>query len=252
MATGRDRRDQRIEGLHIGRVTRRDDPDGLGRVRVEIPGLLEPESDWAWPLGSPGGGTAQRGSFRPPAVDSTVGVLFNQGEIDEPYYLTGPWGSPDGESDIPTGAAVGTGGDLRDRQVAVEEDGEWRLTVDSTTVPGGKRWLLEHISTGLSILLDGDADEIHLVSPASDQALVRGTDYRQEESSLLMTVRTNLNSAGVFLQTAGSDITLSTLAPTAAAAIKSAGGQLIAAALSIGASPIATATAYLSTKAFTE
>ena len=42
--------DPRLFGLFIGYVTHRRDPEQLGRVRVCIPGLLEPHSAWAWPL----------------------------------------------------------------------------------------------------------------------------------------------------------------------------------------------------------
>jgi len=248
----RDRRDRRFMGLYVGQVVDRDDPEGLGRVKVNVPGLLEPSSTWAWPLGSPGGGTAQRGTFDPPAVEATVGVLFNQGEVEEPYYMTGPWGAPGGTSDIPTGAQVGEGDDLRDRQVAVQEDGEWRLTRDSRTASGGQRWLLEHIGTGLSVFLDGAADKLHLVDPGADQALVRGTEYRAEEASLLTSIKTALDAAGGSLDTAGTDPTLVGLASLAAGALEAAGASLKAAATAIDGSDLTTASWALSDKAFTE
>jgi hypothetical protein len=191
--------------------------------------------------------------FEPPAVDATVGVFLNQGEVDEPYYLTGPWGAPGGDSDVPQGGAVGEGDDLRDRQVAVQEDGEWRLTRDSRTASGGQRWLLEHKGTGLSLFLNGGEDKLFLVDPAADQALVRGTDYRAEEANLLTSLQSNLNAAGSQLNTAGVDPTLVSLASAAAAALVAAGAALTAAATALGNSDLTTdATSYLSDKAFTE
>ena len=49
-------RDTRLLGMYVGYVTHRRDPDRLGRVRVCIPGVVEPHSAWAWPLGTAGGG----------------------------------------------------------------------------------------------------------------------------------------------------------------------------------------------------
>ncbi len=88
-------------GLYIGSVVDRDDPEQLGRVRVRVPGILEPASAWAWPLGTAGGGSKDRGLFAVPEVGAEVGVLFNQGDVDQPYYLAGHWGKPGGDSEVP-------------------------------------------------------------------------------------------------------------------------------------------------------
>ena len=73
----------------------------LARVRVQIPGLVEPASGWAWPLGTVGGGAANRGLISVPAVGASVAVFFHQGDLAEPFYLCGPWGAPDGETEVP-------------------------------------------------------------------------------------------------------------------------------------------------------
>ena len=93
--------DPRMLGLHVGYVTHRDDPEGLGRVRVCIPGLLEPTGPWAWPLGTCGGGSKDRGFFAVPEVGAEVAILFKQGEAAAPYYLSAHWGRPDGVSEVP-------------------------------------------------------------------------------------------------------------------------------------------------------
>lgn len=85
--------DTRLLGMYVGYVTKRDDEEQLGRVRVCIPGVLEPESAWAWPLGTSGGGSKDRGFFAVPEEGAEVAVFFNQGNIDAPYYLTAHWGS---------------------------------------------------------------------------------------------------------------------------------------------------------------
>jgi len=91
----------RLDGLHVGEVVDREDPEGLGRVRVRIPGLIEPASAWAWPLGTLGGGSDRRGFFSVPEKGAEVGVLFHQGDVDHPHYLCGHWGKPDGEAEVP-------------------------------------------------------------------------------------------------------------------------------------------------------
>jgi len=91
-------------GLYVGYVTDRNDDAQLGRVRVCIPGVIEPESAWAWPLGTVGGGSKDRGFFAVPEKFAEVAVFFNQGKEDAPYYLPAHWGKPGGESEVPAEA----------------------------------------------------------------------------------------------------------------------------------------------------
>jgi uncharacterized protein involved in type VI secretion and phage assembly len=99
-----DPRDPRHTGLYIGHVVDRADPEQLGRVRIRIPGLIEPASAWAFPLGTVGGGSDGRGFFAVPEVGAEVGVLFHQGDVDHPYYLCGHWGKPGGATEVPSPA----------------------------------------------------------------------------------------------------------------------------------------------------
>ncbi len=112
--------------LYIGTVTDRNDPDKVGRVRINIPGLVDPATDWAFPLGVPLGGVAQRGFFSPPIVGATVGVLFNQGSLESPFYLTGIWGRPGGVPETPTNSEI----DGDDSGVYPLETKEWLIEID--------------------------------------------------------------------------------------------------------------------------
>jgi hypothetical protein len=87
--------------MYIGTVAQRDDPEGLARVKVALPGLIEPATRWAWPMASPGGGIAQRGKKRVPKLGAEVCVLFVQGNPDRPVYLPANWGKPGGVTEIP-------------------------------------------------------------------------------------------------------------------------------------------------------
>lgn len=84
-----------IYGLQIGFVIDNADPDRLGRVTVCIPGLIEPESAWAWPLGT-GGGADRRGCYQVPDKGAEVGVFFRDGDPQAPWYLGAQWGMPAG------------------------------------------------------------------------------------------------------------------------------------------------------------
>lgn len=164
--------DDRLPFLYEGEVTRRDDPDGLGRVKILIPGVVEPETpNWAWPMAAPGSGSAQRGTFEPPAVGANVLVLFKLGERDYPYYMTGPWGEPGGVSDVPTNAEV----EDDDRQNAVTEDEEWRIERDSRA--GEKRFTTTHRTSDLRLVLEAaaGADNATLQTDAGPKVELKGT-----------------------------------------------------------------------------
>lgn len=93
--------DHRLLGLHVGHVVDRADPLKLGRVRVRIPGLIQDASAWAFPLGTLGGGSDRRGFFAVPEDGAEVGVLFQEGDVERPWYLSGHWGSPGGATEVP-------------------------------------------------------------------------------------------------------------------------------------------------------
>lgn len=92
--------DPRYTAMYVGTVTKNDDPKKLGRVKVKVPGLIDPESDWALPLGT-GGGIKSRGTYAPPAVGAECALFFNQGDVDQPFYLTAHWGEPGGKRETP-------------------------------------------------------------------------------------------------------------------------------------------------------
>lgn len=93
--------DPRFLGIHEGPVVDRNDPEKLGRVKVRIPGLVEPATPWAWPVGAPGGGTKDRGFWWIPDEGSEVAVWFKGGDPDQPRYMPAMWGT--GEPPEPSG-----------------------------------------------------------------------------------------------------------------------------------------------------
>lgn len=91
--------EKRFFGFYDGFVKDRADPDNLGRVKVEVPGIIE-ETDWAYAFGIPGGGSPQRGFWWVPDVGASVLVCFIAGDIDQPRWTPSHWG----DDEVPTGA----------------------------------------------------------------------------------------------------------------------------------------------------
>ncbi|RPJ62332.1 MAG: phage tail protein [Acidobacteria bacterium] len=91
-----DRSDDRSRyyGVVVGIVSNNQDPDGLGRVKVKFPWLVEQdESNWAR-LAAPLAGS-DRGLMMLPEVDDEVLVAFEQGDLRSPYVLGTLWNGVD-------------------------------------------------------------------------------------------------------------------------------------------------------------
>lgn len=88
---------KRHDGLFMGKVVDRDDPDGDGRIRVQIPGLIEEKSAWARPRG---GGYSQWGVVKVPPLEADVYVQFVNGDINRPVYEPADYGTRDGKKEM--------------------------------------------------------------------------------------------------------------------------------------------------------
>lgn len=232
-----DEHERRFPFLFLGLVTDRADPEGLGRVKIEVPGLIEPQTPgWAWPLGVPGGGSRERGTFEPPAIGAQVAVFFVHGLVDHPCYFTGPWGAPGGSSDIPEGGIV----EADDRQNAVTEDEEWKISRDSRAASPG--YTVRHRNSSQAIRLDATADQVHLARETATQGAIRGTEYRSAEVGFLAA-----------LVAALATFASATAAATSWVDIKTAGGALSTALAGLPNTEIMTnPTDFVSTKVLVE
>ena len=153
-------------GLHIGVVVRRDDPDKVGRVRVRVPGLYEPASPWALPMGLPGGASPDRGLWWVPEVGAEVAVFLNRGDEDDPRYMPAQWGlgeppsaSDDGDPDVRVlgfGAydvVIDTRAGSKKLRIVDKGDNENLIELDGTT-----RTLEISSTTAVSIKATGRID----------------------------------------------------------------------------------------------
>lgn len=83
-----------LYGVVVAIVTKNQDPDGLGRVRLKFPWLSDDqESDWAR-IATPMAGK-KRGLFFLPEEQDEVLVAFEHGDIRRPVVLGGLWNGKD-------------------------------------------------------------------------------------------------------------------------------------------------------------
>ncbi|XHX78662.1 MAG: VgrG-related protein [Stenomitos frigidus ULC029] len=93
--------------LLIGQVTNNDDPEGLGRVRVQFPTLTEDhESDWARVVAI--GAGKNRGFDCLPEIDDEVLVGFEHGDIHRPFVIGGLWNGSDDPPESVSSSVMGS------------------------------------------------------------------------------------------------------------------------------------------------
>ena len=143
---GRDTNDNRYDHMWIGEVVDVDDPLFVGRVKVFVPGVYEPDSPWAFPMGHMLG--IRDGFFCVPSVGANVVVFCNQGDVDHPYFMPGPFGAPDGNQDrmtqVPASASSVDFASFRFRNFHVTFDGQ----------PGVEKLTVEDITSGTKLEID--------------------------------------------------------------------------------------------------
>lgn len=163
-----------VFGMQIGVVVERKDPKKLGRVRIRIPGYCEDRSAWAFPIGAPGGGSAQRGFKWVPPIGAEVAVWFRGGNIDDPRYMPAHWGIlDDSGSEMPTASKDLSADDAPDvhsiewakYSIEIDErEGHESLIIrdkdsgDNIEFDGRKEsgpGIVIQASAGLSIIVDG-------------------------------------------------------------------------------------------------
>jgi hypothetical protein len=162
--------DPRFTALYRGVVTDNADPLKVGRVKVRVPGLLEPSSGWALPL-NVGGGAEALGLFFVPEVGAEVAVWFHQGDVDEVHYIPGCFRAPRRTSGLNARVSAKSPADAP--KVKVLETDRWLVVLDdSLDTPG---LLLSDKVSGDGIELDGLTRQMSIVATSSIRIAAIGT-----------------------------------------------------------------------------
>jgi uncharacterized protein involved in type VI secretion and phage assembly len=148
----------RQPGLQVGIVTDNADPQGLGRVRVQLPALSNTyETGWA-PVLAPGAGP-QRGLCFLPEVNDQVVVGFWDGDPQYPFVLGGLWSANDPP---PLGADAVDNGSVRRREL-VSREGHRVVFLDG---PHESGITLRTADGALQLALDARKREVSLRAPS--------------------------------------------------------------------------------------
>lgn len=94
--------ERRFYGKYRGLVVDADDPEKLGRIKVQVPSVLgnKVSTGWAMPC-VPYGGLEGRGFLFVPEVGAGVWVEFEEGDLEFPVWVGTFWSKPGGEPDLP-------------------------------------------------------------------------------------------------------------------------------------------------------
>ena len=97
-----DRLERRHYGKYRGIVVDNDDPDRLGRLKLQVPSLLGQDvvTGWATPC-APFGGAADQGFLFIPDLKAGVWVEFEGGDLECPIWVGAYWSEPDSGSQAP-------------------------------------------------------------------------------------------------------------------------------------------------------
>lgn len=160
-------------GFLIGIVVANNDPNAMGRVKVRIPGVWEPEAPgWILPACWPGGGgISKTGSqYPPPEVGAQVFVLYEHGvwwKTDgQAIYLAGYYGAKEGESLSPETIGQASDYEGANKRTVIWENEKVAIAVIDED--DDKRIILTAKTTGSKIEVnamdndDGNSESIYI------------------------------------------------------------------------------------------
>ena len=147
-------------GPAIGIVTNLNDPDGMGRVKVKMPWMVDGdqvESDWCR-IATPMAGNA-RGVMFHPEVNDEVLVIFEHGDARLPYIVGFLWNGKD-KPPLDTGEYGGDAGQIKKRQIKTTSG--HTLTFDDTS--GAEKISIIDKTKKNKIEIDSSANKITIDS----------------------------------------------------------------------------------------
>lgn len=157
---------ERMKGLVIGLVIDLEDPDGLGRIRVEFPWLSDDAvSNWArvaTPLAGP-----ELGHFFQPEPGDEALVGFEMGDVNRPYILGYLWNGDN--------APPGNDPNVR----LIQTVSGHKLIFDDTS--GSETITIEDASGNNKIVMDADGITIE----SAKDVTIKGQNVNIEASAQL-------------------------------------------------------------------
>lgn len=142
-----------LHGIYVGVVMMNNDPEGLGRVKVRIPRFSDVEpTNWARVVTFMGG--MNRGAVFIPEVEDEVLVMFENGDIMNPYVI----GALHNGQDVAPYANQDGGNNLR----TIKSRSGHQITMDDT--PGAERIELVDKTMTNRIMIDAATNAITITS----------------------------------------------------------------------------------------
>ncbi len=94
--------ENRFYGKYRALVVDNEDPESLGRLKLQVPSVLGDEvvTGWATPC-VPYGGAANQGWLMIPDVGAGVWIEFEEGDLEFPIWVGTFWSLPGGDSELP-------------------------------------------------------------------------------------------------------------------------------------------------------
>lgn len=148
--TGQDPQINTIDGAVVGVVTNVTDPMFQGRVKVKFPWMAGASGDVesAWARLAIIGGGPNGGLYFTPEVNDEVLVVFEHGDLNNPYVIGSLWNGKDLPPKAPAGTAVVAG---KVAQRIIKSRSGHVVVLDDTT---GKEQLIIQDKNGNGITID--------------------------------------------------------------------------------------------------
>lgn len=145
----------RITYTCLGTVVRRDDPDGLCRVRAHIPGLME-LTPWARPRG---GGSSNEGAASVPPIGADVYIDFINGDQRMPVWQRADYGIVGNKSEVFK--------EHTDPDIHVFGIGPFRIVLDNRQVDG----ITKTVRAKLVKEINGTEEDIVWIEISNDNSI---------------------------------------------------------------------------------
>lgn len=203
---------RRVSGVAVGIVTKNNDLEGLGRVKLYFPWLSDNnETDWVRIATLMAGD--KRGSFFIPEVGDEVLVVFEHGDINRPFIIGGLWNKEDkapevnsnGKNDIRkfksrSGHEIIFDDTIGKENLEIRTQGGHKIFLDDTL--GAEKITIKDMTGQNSIVIDSVANSIKISSLLSLSLEATKIDINAKAMISLKSPMIMMQAAGTILSQA--------------------------------------------------